>query len=272
MRYSIFPISVAGLLAAVMLVAPAAHASGDKVPGLESAEILPGWVTPEGTRMIAIDLRLEPGWKTYWRSPGDAGMAPVFDWNGSDNLDTAIPVWPAPEVIVSGGMRSMGFHDRLVLPVEITPAQADQPVSARLSMDFGMCRDLCVPAHLDLEVPPAEDGPDPVIEAALARAPADAEGAAECHVTPAEDGLQLSVRVAEAGTPAQPDAAIEIIDPEGQAPAWVSDARLESAGGNLTASADVVPDAEGYVFDPAMLRLTLIGKTGAVEFRGCTPA
>ncbi len=44
-----------------------------------TGQVLEGWVRADGTRMAAVQLDLEPGWKTYWRAPGDAGIPPSFD-------------------------------------------------------------------------------------------------------------------------------------------------------------------------------------------------
>jgi DsbC/DsbD-like thiol-disulfide interchange protein len=74
-----------------------------------------------GGHMAAVELQLAPGWKTYWRSPGDAGIPPSFDWSGSENVKSVRLHWPAPEVFEANGMQTIGYHERLVLPVEITP-------------------------------------------------------------------------------------------------------------------------------------------------------
>lgn len=63
-----------------------ASATPSLPPGLSEAQLLPGWETADGHRVAALKLVLEPGWKTYWRSPGDAGVPPVFDWSGSEIL------------------------------------------------------------------------------------------------------------------------------------------------------------------------------------------
>ena len=34
---------------------------------------------------IALDFNLKPGWKIYWRQPGDSGMPPNLDYNNSNN-------------------------------------------------------------------------------------------------------------------------------------------------------------------------------------------
>ncbi|MFD2440837.1 protein-disulfide reductase DsbD domain-containing protein [Paracoccus kondratievae] len=111
-----------------LTVAPAM--AQDLPPGLVSAEMMPGWVTPEGNRITALHLRLEPGWKTYWRSPGDAGVPPRFDWAGSQNLGEVRLLWPRPEVIESEGERTLGYREELILPIEITPP-APAPRSSR---------------------------------------------------------------------------------------------------------------------------------------------
>ena len=69
------------LILSLLTALPAA--AQDLPQGLEAARFLPGWTDAEGRRVAALELVLEPGWKTYWRSPGDAGLAPVFDWKGN---------------------------------------------------------------------------------------------------------------------------------------------------------------------------------------------
>src|SRR6185437_5231576 len=49
-----------------------------------------------------IAFRLEPGWKTYWRTPGDSGVPPRFDFSKSDNIDAVTVLWPAPSTFPDG--------------------------------------------------------------------------------------------------------------------------------------------------------------------------
>ncbi len=146
---------------------------GEMPPGLVSARLLPGWITPEGDRMTALQVELEPGWKTYWRSPGDAGIPPHFDWQGGGNLGQVQLFWPRPEVIESGGERTLGYHDRMLLPIRIAPAAPGQPVEPRAVIDLGICLDICVPVQVSLQAGPPGPGPDPQIQAALAEMQAD---------------------------------------------------------------------------------------------------
>ena len=46
-----------------------------------------------------IEIKMQPGWKTYWRYPGDSGVPPHFDFSGSENLKTATVLYPAPHVV-----------------------------------------------------------------------------------------------------------------------------------------------------------------------------
>lgn len=250
---------------ALSLSALAAHAQ-DLPPGLTEARLLPGWTDPQGHRIAALELRLEPGWKTYWRSPGDSGIPPSFDWQDAGNIGEVSFLWPAPELIDSGGSLSFGFHDRLILPFRITPENPDLPVDLAATVDFGLCENICIPAHLVLQAPPATDQPDPLIEAALAQQPADSASQPHCEVSDISDGLSLQLTLAEAGWVKA--MAVELpTRPE----VWISVPDLSSAGGDhLSASAELVqPDGKPFDLDRADLVFTLIGDRPAVQMRGC---
>lgn len=270
-------LALAAGIASPGTAAEPAASTAEATPGLAAAMLHPGWTRPDGSRIAAIELRLEPGWKTYWRSPGEAGIAPSFDWSGSGNLGRVTYHWPVPEVIDSGGIRALGFHDRLLLPVEIAPAEAGQPMPLSVAIEFGLCREICVPATVALTAPPPGPGaaPDAAIESALAAAPEAATATPDCTVEDTADGWRLAARLPAGAMPAAPGdealpaAVIELASAEGPAPAWVSEAEIARDGDAVTASAEVIPDRPGYRFDPASLRLTLIGGREAVEFRGC---
>ncbi|WP_295171235.1 protein-disulfide reductase DsbD domain-containing protein, partial [uncultured Paracoccus sp.] len=109
-----FPRPLLATALTLVLTGPAI-AQDDLPPGLRGAQLLPGWTEPGGARILALELLLEPGWKTYWRSPGDTGLPPQLDWAGSRNLSHVTLHWPAPQAIRSGETLEMGYHDRLVL-------------------------------------------------------------------------------------------------------------------------------------------------------------
>ena len=255
-------------LAALLALCPVLAGAGDLPPGLAEAELLPPYATEAGTLMTALRLDLAPGWKTYWRSPGDSGVPPQFDWTAATNLGQAAPHWPRPEVIDSAGERTLGYHEALLLPIEITPAAPGQPVGGSVQVELGLCLNVCVPAHLSLELPPPADSPDPRTLAALAQVPTTVEAALNCDVTEIADGMQVSASV-EGRAGEDTAAALELAAPE----VWVSAPDLTARDGRLTAVADFVPpEARPFPLDPAQVRLTLIGPEGAVEYQGCDPA
>jgi len=103
-----------------------------------------------------VEIKLENGWHTYWRYPGDAGVPPHFDWSASENLDSVSVKWPAPEIFAAdGGIKSVGYNGHVTFPVEIKRTDVGQPIQLKLKLDFAVCEKLCVPATaaVSLEVP-----------------------------------------------------------------------------------------------------------------------
>ena len=126
---------------------------------------------PDGERMAGVDIRLKDGWKTYWRVPGDAGTPPVFDWSKSENLASATVLWPAPKRYFDPEAgEAIGYKHRVVFPVRVRPKEAGKPVILRLSLDYALCKEMCIPAHADLErTLPARAAPDAADAALLAK-------------------------------------------------------------------------------------------------------
>ena len=241
-------------------------------PGLQAARLLPGWIATDGSRMAALELVLEPGWKTYWRSPGDSGLPPEFDWSGSANLAGVEFHWPQPEAIASGDDVSLGFHDRLVLPFTARPAQAGQPVELVAEISLGLCERICVPAHLSLRADGPDAHPDPEITQALARGPVRSPLRPACELREIEDGMQVNLHTPPAPVTPSPitAAAIELAQDPG---IWVSSVQIGQKTDEVVLTADLVPpDGKPFEVDTDKLRLTLIGPKGAVEMIGCNRA
>lgn len=110
--------------------------------------------TPDATFVLAgIEIRLDPGWKTYWRYPGDTGIPPTFDFSGSQNVKSAAVEWPAPEQFSDGaGGSSIGYVGDVILPLKVTPADATRPSALHLKLNYAVCGTLCVPAKAALEL------------------------------------------------------------------------------------------------------------------------
>src|ERR1700760_3444784 len=81
-----------------------------------------------GTVLLGgVVLQLQPGWHTYWRSPGDSGVPPRFDFSKSDNIEAVTVLWPAPVKFDDGaGGTSLGYKQQIVLPLRIVAKNADK--------------------------------------------------------------------------------------------------------------------------------------------------
>ena len=114
--------------------------------------------TGDGKRVqLGLEIKLDPGWKTYWRSPGEGGLPPRFDWRGSANLAKVETAWPAPKRFEIGGLESVGYQDHVILPLEATLVRPGEPLSVRLQLQYAVCREICmlVEASLRLDLPAA---------------------------------------------------------------------------------------------------------------------
>jgi DsbC/DsbD-like thiol-disulfide interchange protein len=94
-----------------------------------------------------VEIKLQPGWKTYWRYPGDSGVPPRFDLAGSDNLKYAKILYPAPHLFHDEAGNSLGYKDNVIFPLQITAREPGKPVRLRLKLDYAVCEKLCIPAE-----------------------------------------------------------------------------------------------------------------------------
>jgi DsbC/DsbD-like thiol-disulfide interchange protein len=214
---------------------------------------------------------MDQGWKTYWRSPGDSGVPPGFDWSGSKNLKHAEVLFPAPIRFADGNSTALGYAEEVVFPVKITPERADQPVELKLAFDFGICMDLCIPNEvaLNLTIPPGGAGGHGdalLLESALSRVPKQAaagvlprviaveaklDGAAPGLVVEAEfalgaEGTDLFIEV--------PDAFVPVPNPLGPV-----------EGGKQRFAVGFKTGAEAQAIKGKPLTLTLVSDRGSTE-------
>ncbi len=255
------------------LAGTAALAAGDaSAQGLPdnvlTAELREGWRQDSGRQMTALRLTLAPGWKTYWRAPGDAGIPPSFDWTGSRNVAGVSYHWPKPDVFDINGLRVIGYRDELVLPVEFTATDPGKPMAVSGRIDLGVCDEICVP--MTVSVTQAFSGstaPDPVIQSALAAMPEATKSTARCEAEPIRDGLRMTARVPIPRVGPDEFAVIELADRN----VWISPADTSRDGGELRAIADMVPpNAQPFALDRSGVRITIFGGSGrVVDVQGC---
>lgn len=224
-----------------------------------------------GPPLAFIEITLEPGWKTYWRTPGDAGgLPPSFDWSKSTNLAHAEVLYPVPERIVDRSGTTIGYHGGIVLPVEITPERAGEAVTLVVGLQYGICKDVCIPIETELSLtlePGATDAAPEEAAAALGLVPRPQDK------LKADDPALVSTEVVLHGD--APRIRIKARFPEGGAGAA---AFLEASDGLFLPVPDVVETgADGLVVFEAKLGsdvdlAALKGKTVTLTLAGATGA
>jgi len=106
-----------------------------------------------GVLLGGIAIQLEPGWKTYWRTPGDSGVPPRFDFSKSDNVEAVTVLWPAPMKFDDGaGGFALGYKKQVVLPLRIVAKNNDKPVTLRARLNYAVCDKLCIPVEASSEL------------------------------------------------------------------------------------------------------------------------
>ena len=108
-----------------------------------------------------IEIRLDPGWKTYWRYPGDTGVPPTIEFAGSNNVKSATVLWPAPERFPDGaGGHSIGYLGEIILPLRVAPADLARVSALKVQLKYAICGTLCVPAAAKLDLALSGKGGD----------------------------------------------------------------------------------------------------------------
>ncbi|WP_447877490.1 protein-disulfide reductase DsbD family protein [Serratia fonticola] len=101
---------------------------------------------------VLLAVELEKGWKTYWRSPGEGGIAPAITWQG--NPPPATWFWPTPQRFDVAGISTQGYQQRVTLPIVFKGA-VPQQLEGRLTLST--CSNVCIltdyPFKLDLTTP-----------------------------------------------------------------------------------------------------------------------
>jgi suppressor for copper-sensitivity B len=232
------------------------------------------------TVTLGLQFHLKPGWKIYWRAPGDAGFPPAVDWSGSTNLGGTQILWPAPHRFDVSGLSNIGYKGDVVLPVQATLSEAGKPLSIKARVDYLTCDDVCIPytATLALDLPAsaaAPSGEAPLVSAAVAAVPRAAGGDTLAFTMPVvseidapggrvgEQAVMLSVEVRSAQPLKNPDLFVEhpkVVVAERAA------VRLEDGGRRALITSVLVGDKlKASDLTAGNVILTLVDDTQAVE-------
>jgi DsbC/DsbD-like thiol-disulfide interchange protein len=99
------------------------------------------------TLRAGIEVRIDQGWKTYWRYAGDSGLPPTFEFTGSENVKSVTVKWPVPRRFPDGaGGHSIGYTGKVIFPVEVAAQNPGRPVTLQLKASYGVCEKICIPA------------------------------------------------------------------------------------------------------------------------------
>lgn len=108
--------------------------------------LIAGPTLPSGKQRIGVEIVMSPGYKTYWRSPGQFGVPPSFDWSGSTNIGGLDVRWPVPERFQDSAGYSIGYVGEVVIPVSVQPVDPTRPVMVVLKLEYAVCDKICIPA------------------------------------------------------------------------------------------------------------------------------
>jgi DsbC/DsbD-like thiol-disulfide interchange protein len=192
----------------VMLAAGTAHAAfGEWAEGDKArVRLIAAGVDANGKVAAGIEIELNPGWHTYWRNPGDAGLPPAFDFSASKNIAEPEVAFPPPHRLDDGFSVSNVYEDRVVLP--LTAKAGGDPAELVMSLDIGVCAEVCVPEHFEASVAVPGDKTDKAVADLLDEARALLPG------KPEPGAFDVTAVARKGGSDAEPKFDISILAPE----------------------------------------------------------
>ncbi|MCF8505484.1 MAG: thioredoxin family protein [Caulobacter sp.] len=199
MRLTTFLAVLLALTAAPAMAAPV------NTGHIEAELVAQEAAVPGGTVYVAVRQKIEKGWHTYWRNPGDSGEPTRVTWTLPAGWKAGEIVWPTPTRQAIGPLMNFGYSGEVLLPTPIeVPASAKpgQTVKVSAQVLFLVCADICIPeeAVLTLDLPvAATPQPDAVWSGRIARVLADAPKPAGLSATFSVEGPKISLAVT--GTP-----------------------------------------------------------------------
>lgn len=216
------------------------------------ARLVSGW-SDGADHWLGVEILLDPGYKTYWRDPGESGLPPRFDWTGSSNAQAIDLSWPAPTRTEDVGGIAHAYTKAVVFPVRVRADRPDKPVVLQLELEYGVCKEICIPAQaaLALEVAKGDGAHRGLVKEALARVPRP-------QPVGAEGPLAIAGLARLSGE--KPSYRVDVRSPEGATlfaelpEGWYVSTSTRHPSGHFTVTVDERPkDAAG----PVPLRLTL---------------
>ncbi len=235
--------------------------------------LIAGATAPSGKQRVGVEITTKPGFKTYWRNPGDFGVPPVFDWSGSTNIGGLDVRWPAPERFQDGAGFSVGYVGEVVIPISVQPVDPTKPVMLVLKLDYAVCETICVPAKGEARLwlePGVTSVSATRLEVYEARVPVKIKPGpqrdrlalieAKFEETPQDSSLRLVLR-------APPEGKVEDVFVEGPGMWSFGKPKFTAQADGTTVALVRINDRPKGAAGPVPFIVTLRGQPGAVETR-----
>ena len=260
------------LLALLFNIVGSSVFSQSPIIGLKSVDIIRGWRQSDDIHIAAINIKLEDGWKTYWRVPGIGGIAPILNWEKSKNIKNISQIWPTPNIYNEYGLQTIGYKNELLLPLQIQPIDKKQPIHLSITIDFGICSDVCVPIQTSVE----ERLPErtsigkknilDTLEKAILSGNKSPFKIVKCNIVPIKDGFEVNAFF-EGLTSFDKDT-LGVVEYPVKQNGWINQKASLVSGNQLNVHATVYNKSIHFI-DRSDLTLTIFTKNKAFEFDGC---
>lgn len=161
----------------------------------------------DGTIPATLEIKLNPGWKTYWREPGASGIPPQVTLDPAGGVVLEKIGFPVPKTFDDGIVRYVGYDKPVAFPLTLKRVRGDGDVTIRASVFLGICEDICIPVQGELTLAVKEDGFDNPLDgariddavAALPEAPSTDFSVTASRFDADKAVLHLSVRLPAGG-------------------------------------------------------------------------
>ena len=246
--------------------------SQSPIIGLKSVDIIRGWRQSDDIHIAAINIKLEDGWKTYWRVPGIGGIAPILNWEKSKNIKNISQIWPTPNIYNEYGLQTIGYKDELLLPLQIQPIDKKQPIHLSITIDFGICSDVCVPIQTSVEKRLPERtsfGKKNILDTLEKTILSGNESPfkiVKCNIVPIKDGFEVNAFFE--GLASFDKDTLGVVEYPVKQNGWINQKASLISSNQLSVHA-IVYNKSIHFIDRSDLTLTIFTKNKAFEFDGC---
>lgn len=246
--------------------------SQSPIEGLKSVNIIRGWRQSADIHIAAINIQMEEGWKTYWRVPGVGGIPPLFNWGESKNIKNISQIWPTPNIYNEFGTRTIGYKEKLILPLQIQPIDQNKTMYLSATIDFGICADVCVPIQTKVEaelpkrtsigrsrilnvmgqsIVPGNKSPIKIIS---------------CDIIPVKDGFNIKATFENIAS--LNGKTFGVIEYPTKPNNWINQKASKVSINQLEVNATLYIEGANFI-DRSNIKLTVFTSNKAFEFNGC---